>query len=227
MSTRLGVLGGTFDPIHVGHLDLGDAAQRALGLDELRVVPLREPPHRPSEPRASAFHRFALAALAIQDRPAWRLSDIELLRQGPSYTFDTLKAIQGEGWRPLQIFFILGADAFAEIAAWYQFPAVLDEANFVVVARPGTTLDGAVARTPQLIPRMHTTAVPRESTNETAIFLVEAATRDVSSSAVRARLSAGLPVEEYVPPAVARYVTAHRLYGAAVDFHGEEQRTHQ
>ena len=226
-STRLGVLGGTFDPIHVGHLDVGDAAQRALGLDEVRVIPLRDPPHRQSDPRASAFHRFALIGLAIQDRPAWHLSDAELLRHGPSYTFDTLKAIQDEGWRRSQIFFILGADAFAEIATWHRFPAVLDEANFVVVARPGTTLDGAVARTPQVGPRLRRTGAAPESSNETAIFLVEAATRDVSSSDVRARLAARLPVDDRVPSAVARYVMAHQLYGAVVELHGEEQRTHK
>ena len=227
MSARLGVLGGTFDPIHLGHLDVGDAAQRALGLDEVRIVPVRDPPHRPRDPRASAFHRFAMAALAIQDRPAWRLSDIELSRHGPSYTFDTLTAIQGDGWRRSQIFFILGADAFAEIATWHRFPAVLDEANFVVVARPGTTLDGAIARAPQVIPRVRATGITPGSSNETGIFLVEAATRDVSSSDVRARLSAGLPVDDRVPPAVARYVMAHQLYGAVVELNGEEQRTHR
>jgi nicotinate-nucleotide adenylyltransferase len=222
---RLGVLGGTFDPIHFGHLDAGDAAQGALGLDEIQLIPSHDPPHRPADPRASAFHRFALAALAIQDRAGWRVSDAELVRQGRSYTFDTLRALQNDGWPRSQIFFILGADAFAEIATWHEFPAVLDEAHFVVVARPGVTLDAAAARTPALAPRMRTPNDSREIAEGMGIFLVEARTRDVSSSEVRTRLQAGLSIEDLVPSAVARHIVANDLYGAVGDRHGEEQRT--
>lgn len=229
MTQRLGVLGGTFDPMHFGHLDAGSAAQAALGLDEVRVIPSHDPPHRPSDPRASAFHRFALVALAIQDRASWRVSDAELVRQGPSFTFDTLRSLQHEGWHRSQIFFILGADAFAEIATWHRFPAVLDEAQFAVVARPGVTLDAAARRTPGLTPRIRTTDTLRGTTRETGIFLVEGRTRDVSSSGVRARLEAGHPIDDLVPAAVARYIAANQLYStrrAVGDLHGEEQRTH-
>ena len=215
IARRLGVLGGTFDPIHFGHLDAGDAAQRALALDEIRLIPAHDPPHRPADPRASAFHRFALIALAIQDRSTWRVSDAELVRQGLSYTVDTLRALHDRGWRRSQIFFILGADAFAEIATWHSFPAVLDDAHFAVVARPGTTLDAAVARTPALAPRIRTTDAASETSRETGIFLVEARTRDVSSSDVRSRLDAGRPIDDLVPAAVARYIAAHRLYCAS------------
>ena len=113
---RTGILGGTFDPIHVGHLDAAGAACEALGLDELRIVPAHDPPHRPLEPRASAYHRFALAALAIDGRRGWRLWDAELRRPGPSYSIDTLRALHAGGWRPAQIYFILGTDAFADIS---------------------------------------------------------------------------------------------------------------
>lgn len=224
---RLGVLGGTFDPIHFGHLDVGDAAQAALALDEVRLIPAHDPPHRPVDPRASAFHRFALVALAIDDRPSWRVSDSELTRQGASYTVDTLRALHAEGWQPSQIFFILGADAFAEIATWREFPAVLDKAHFVVVARPGTTVDAAVAKTPELGPRLHPAADAGALPRGTAIFLVEARTRDVSSTEIRTRLAAGLPIDDLVPAAVARHIVAHQLYGAVDDLHGEKQRTHR
>jgi nicotinate-nucleotide adenylyltransferase len=226
---RLGVLGGTFDPIHFGHLDAGDAAQEALGLDEIRLIPSHDPPHRPTDPSASAFHRFALVALAVQDRESWRVSDAELVRAGPSYTFDTLRSLQHAGWDRSQIFFILGADAFAEIATWHRFPAVLDEAHFVVVARPGVTLDAAVARTPGLAPRMRTPDRLRDALDGTGIFLVERRTRDVSSSEVRARLEAGLPIDDLVPAALARHIAANQLYSTGIPvgkLHGEEQRTH-
>src|SRR5262245_61096779 len=123
---RLGLLGGTFDPIHYGHLDAADAAQHALQLDEVHFIPSHDPPHRPSDPRASGFHRFALVGLALSGHARYRASDLELRRDGPSYTADTLRAMRAEGVSPSQIFFILGADAFAEIATWREFPAVLD-----------------------------------------------------------------------------------------------------
>jgi nicotinate-nucleotide adenylyltransferase len=204
------VLGGTFDPIHLGHLRAGEAAEKELALDEIRVIPSGDPRHRPSDPRASAFHRFALAALAIDGKPNWRLSDAELTRTGPSYTAHTLRALHGEGWQPSQIFFILGSDAFAEIATWYEFPGVLDAAQFVVVARPGTTLKAAWER-----------AAPVESADSSApayttkFHLLDVDTPDISSTDIRARLAAGLPIGDLVPPAVERYILNHRLYGSS------------
>ena len=134
MSDRtLGVLGGTFDPIHFGHLDAAEAARAALSLDEILVVPSHDPPHRPVDPHATPFHRFAMAALAATGRPGYQVSDMELVREGASYTVDTLRALQRQGWSASQLFFILGSDAFAEVATWREYPRVLDEANFVVV----------------------------------------------------------------------------------------------
>jgi nicotinate-nucleotide adenylyltransferase len=221
--TRLGLLGGTFDPIHVGHLDAAAAAQRSLALDEIRFVPSHDPPHRPSDPRASAFHRFALVALAIEGQPSYRASDVELRRDGPSYTTDTLRAVHAEGLAASQIFFILGADAFAEIATWREFPAVLDAANFVVIARPGSSLDAAAARTPSLRARLRHADGAFE-TPGTFVFLIEAQTRDVSSTTIRARLAAGQTIDDLVPGAVARHIVAHKLYGAVDKLHGKDER---
>jgi len=209
---RLGLLGGTFDPIHFGHLDAAAAAQHSLGLDEIRFIPSHDPPHRPLDPRASAFHRFALVALAIEGQPSYRASDIELRRDGPSYTRDTLRALREDGWRASQIFFILGADAFAEIATWKEFPTVLDAANFVVIARPGTSLDAAAARTPSLRGRLRHADGAAVEDEGTQVFLVEAQTRDVSSTEIRARLAAGQAIDDLVPAAVARHIVAHKLY---------------
>ena len=221
---RLGLLGGTFDPIHFGHLDTADAAQRALALDEIRFIPSHDPPHRPSDPRASAFHRFALVALAIEGKTTYRASDLELRRDGPSYTTDTLRDVRAEGWDASQLFFILGADAFAEIATWREFPAVLDAANFVVIARPGMSLEAAAARTPALGPRLRQVGAAGTDRAGTFVFLVEAQTRDVSSTAIRARLTAGHSIDDLVPAAVARHIVAHKLYGAVSKLHGKDER---
>ena len=226
MTRRLGVLGGTFDPVHFGHLDAAGAARSALALTEVLFVPSFDPPHRPIDPRATAFHRFAMVALATNACPAYRLSDLELVRQGRSYTADTLRGLRAEGWQPWQLFFILGADAFEEIATWHEFPDVLDAAHFVVVARPGTTLDRALARTPQLRGRTRSAAAGTDDHGPTGVFLVEAETRDVSSTVIRQRLAARQPIDQLVPPAVARHIAAHHLYQLDNDLHGSDTNNH-
>lgn len=222
---RLGILGGTFDPIHLGHLDAGDAALTMLSLDAILLIPAHDPPHRPIDPRASVYHRFAMVSLAVAGRSAYRVSDIELVRQGPSYTTDTLRSLHAAGWNASQLFFILGTDAFAEIAAWYEFPVFFDLAHFVVIARPGTTIETATARTPQLRVRMcgapHGEGI---ADGPTRIFLVEAQTHDVSSTAIRERLAATQPIDDLVPAPVARHILKHHLYGAVDDLHGENEQ---
>jgi nicotinate-nucleotide adenylyltransferase len=221
---RLGILGGTFDPIHVGHLDAVDAACAALALDEIVLIPAHDQPLRAVEPRATVYQRFALAVLGVADRAECHVSDIELVRQGRSYTEDTLRTLHAAGWRASQLFFILGTDAFAGIASWHGYPGFLDLANFVVIARPGMRIDEATARAPEL--RARTSPPPRDRVSTdgpTRIFLVYAHTRDVSSTMIRERLASGLPVDDLVPPAVARHIYKHHLYGAVDNLHGEDE----
>jgi nicotinate-nucleotide adenylyltransferase len=216
---RVGLLGGTFDPIHVGHLAAADAAQRALDLDVVRFIPAARPPHRPDIPSASGYHRLEMIRLAIADRgdagpSQWDVSDLELRRSGPSYSFDTLDALHREGLIPLQIFFVTGADAFAEIATWHRYPDVLDAAHFAVVTRPGTTLDGLRQRLPALASRMTSPAdVAHASTPR--IVLVEADTPDVSSTDIRRRASRGEAIDTLVPVSVAAYIKQNSLYRTA------------
>jgi nicotinate-nucleotide adenylyltransferase len=207
---RIGLLGGTFDPVHVGHVAVGRTAVAALGLGELRLVPARLPPHR-SGPQVSGHHRFAMAALVALDEPGWTVSDEELGRAGPSYTYDTLSAVIRQGWRATQIFFLLGADAFAEIATWSRFPAVLDLAHFVVVTRPGVRLAEGDARLPALAPRF-TTADALATSTTTGIVPIAADTPDVSSTAIRARAARGASLHGLVTEPVERYIRRHGLY---------------
>jgi nicotinate-nucleotide adenylyltransferase len=211
--TRLGLVGGTFDPIHRGHLALADAAQAALALDAVRLLPAHVPPHRPDSPHASGYHRFAMAVLAASGRPGWTVSDQELRRDGPSYTYDTLTDLHRQGHHPLQLFFITGADAFAEIATWSRYPAVLDLAHFVVVSRPGTRLDAVRASLPALASRF-TAPDALTAARTAAIALVAADTPDISSTEIRRRAGAGEPIAGLVPDAVAAHITRHGLYRA-------------
>ena len=233
----LGVLGGTFDPIHNGHIAAGLRAQEALGLDRVLVVPSHVPPHRAAG--AAAADRLAMAGLAAADLAGWTASDIELKREGPSYTFDTLTALGGEAamserrgaarsgdatrveW---QKFFIIGADAFAEIATWSRYPAVLELAHFAVVARPGSTLDSLQKRLPDLADRMTTPDLFKpqashfrpgfggQASLKPAVILIQAKTPDVSSTDIRRRVRGGESIRELVPESVASYIATHRLY---------------
>lgn len=223
----LGVLGGTFDPIHHGHLAAGQRAQEVLGLDEVLVLPSHIPPHRTAG--ASPMARLDMARLAAADLPGWTVSDLELRRDSPSYTFDTLtelaRSVRGEAMSEghgaltsgrasrveWQFFFIIGADAFAEIATWSRYPAVLDLAHFAVVARPGITLDSLQKRLPDLAQRMTTPAAYRPH-DAPRVILIQAETPDISSTEIRRRVHAGESISGLVPESVAAYIATHRLY---------------
>jgi nicotinate-nucleotide adenylyltransferase len=128
-----------------------------------------------------------------------------------------------EGWAPWQVFFIIGADAFAEIATWREYPTVLDLAHFVVVARPGATIETAMARTPELRPRVRQASVSPSTGGASGIFVIEATTRDVSSTMIRERLIAGRPIDDLVPSTVARHIVAHHLYRMEDELHGQDE----
>lgn len=214
---RIGILGGTFDPIHAGHVAAAHAACRALALDRVVFVPSRNPPHRPTPPAASAFHRFAMVSLAVDPHRQFLASDIELLLDGPSYTSVTLERMHEAGYRASQLFFITGADAFAEVATWHDYPAVLDLANFVVISRPGRSLTVLQDRLPDLVDRIRQdTDKPREDVDgaRCAVFLVNAETPDVSSTRVRERAATGELLGGLVAPEVERHIRKHRLYGS-------------
>ena len=218
---RIGILGGTLDPVHVGHIDSALAARAALALDQVVIVPSHVPPHRHQQPHASAFHRFAMAALAINGIDGLAVSDIELRAPGPSYTADTLQRFHAEGLPASQIFFITGADAFAEIETWVRYPQVLDLAHWVVIARPGHDLASLAARLPRLAARMVDAGQRPAIVDGTGIFLVDARTSDVSSTEVRRRIASGEPVTGLVAPSVQAHIVQHGLYRAG-QLHGED-----
>jgi nicotinate-nucleotide adenylyltransferase len=208
---RVGLLGGTFDPIHNGHVAAARAAHRELALDSVRFIPAARPPHRPDSPHASEYHRVEMVRRAIAATAGWEVSDLELRRHGPSYTFDTLTALHVEGLTPLQVFFITGTDAFAEIATWHRYHEVLDAAHFVVVTRPGVSLDALRLRLPSLEHRVSTPSAVADSATTRIIFM-EADTPDVSSTEIRRRAARGETLDGLVPPAVAAYISHHQLY---------------
>lgn len=216
---RVGILGGTLDPIHCGHIAAAVAARDALALSKVLVVPSHVPPHRAASPVASAYHRFAMAALAVSSEHGLEVSDDELLTDGPSYTAETLDRLHAKGLKASQVFFITGADAFADIATWKRYPEVLNLAHFIVVSRPGHALDALLDRLPALAGRMRPSGSAARAADP-VIHLVQAPTPDVSSTIVRDRLKHGEPITGLVPPLVEAHIVKHRLYRAE-QLHGE------
>jgi nicotinate-nucleotide adenylyltransferase len=212
VTPRVGLLGGTFDPVHVGHLDVAHAARRALGLEFVAFVPSHVPMHR-QPPAASAAHRFAMTALALDGHPDLRLWDTEIARGGPSFTVDTLDRLAGAGQDLREVVFITGADAFRDIATWKAYPDVLSRCHFAVVSRPGLPAPSLAHLLPGLAARMHET--PCAMPPEPAIFLVDAPTNPASSTEVRDRLGRGESIEGLVPAAVGRYIAREGLYRPA------------
>jgi nicotinate-nucleotide adenylyltransferase len=205
----LGLFGGTFDPIHFGHLDVVHAARLALNLEQVWLIPSRWPPHR-AAPRVSAAHRFAMVALAIQQEHGVLVSDLEMDAAGPSYTVDTLARFT-ERYRPTERpVFIIGADAFRDIGSWKAYPRVLEQCHFAVVSRPGLS----VSELPNLLPDLSSRMchAPCEMPHRPGILLVDAPTAPVSSTAVRDAVAHGRSPGGLVPAGVGEYILRHGFY---------------
>jgi nicotinate-nucleotide adenylyltransferase len=210
---RIGILGGTFDPIHWGHLDMADVAVNELKLTRLFVITSNVPPHRP-QPLASAFHRFAMVALAILDRPDWRAADLELRQDAVSFTSRTLDLFHERGYLSSELFFVIGADAFGDIASWRDYPRILDAAHFAVVSRPGFSVKELPRRLPGLADRMARPPIDEIAQIDPLIILIDAPTADVSSTAIRERLASGEDISGLVPPHVQQHIEHHGLYSS-------------
>jgi nicotinate-nucleotide adenylyltransferase len=220
LSTPIALLGGTFDPVHYGHLRFADDVRRALGLSEVRLVPARDPPHRQG-PAASAGERLAMLRLAVAEFPGLVADERELRRAGKSYTVLTLEELRAEfPHRPLLL--LLGADAFIGLPSWHRWKDIFGLAHVVVVERPGMSLEAKLPE--ELLPiwREHLTADPESLRSRTAgaIFVQPISPHAVSATTIRERLSQGNAASAdksakwrgLLPPAVLAYIDHHHLY---------------
>ena len=175
------------------------------------LVPSNVPPHRP-QPITSAYHRFAMVAFAVQERPGWRAADLELRSDAPSFTSRTLDGFHHRGYRPAELFFVIGADAFFEIESWRDYPTILDAAHFVVISRPGIPVRAVAARLPHLGARMVTRPADALTSNVPLIILIDAPTADVSSTAIRRARADGQSIAGMVDPLVQQHIEQNGLY---------------
>jgi nicotinate-nucleotide adenylyltransferase len=189
---RIGIMGGTFDPIHHGHLVAASEVESLFELDEVVFVPTGEPWQKSERRVSTAEHRYLMTVIATASNPRFWVSRVDIDRPGPTYTIDTIRDIAGQ--RPgAELFFITGADALGQILTWKDADEALKLARFVGVTRPGYELSDA--------------HLPTDS-----VILLDVPAMAISSSDCRARVAAGRPVWYLVPDGVVQYINKHRLY---------------
>ena len=212
----LGVYGGSFDPIHLGHLVPVEEARAATGLDEILYVPAFAPPHKPQGPSASAFHRFGMCAVALEEYPHLLLSDFEASRGGTTYTVETLRHVRANHPES-EVFLVVGSDSMAGLHGWREWREIVSDWRIVVVYREG--VDYADLREklpPELAARLAPLgARPHDELSENqTIFWAGNAPVTISSTWIRSALPSVQSLSESLPPAVERYARRHRLYVA-------------
>jgi nicotinate-nucleotide adenylyltransferase len=194
---RVGVMGGSFNPIHTGHLVTADEARYTFDLDEVIFVPAGHPWQKEDTTVAPAEHRYNMCIIATSPDPMFQVSRVEIERPGPTYTLDTLRALKAE--RPVdELYFITGADAILQILTWKDPEAILREARFIAATRPGYDLDRLEKELPQGL--------------EDRVTVMEIPALAISSTDVRLRAREGRPIRYLVPAGVAAYIEKNGLY---------------
>lgn len=210
---RIGVLGGTFDPVHIGHLRGALEVAETLGLDEVRLVPNFRPPHRET-PNSSAHDRLAMVRLAVQDLPQLAVDARELERDKPSYTLDTLESQREELEHDDQIFLIVGWDAFCGLPSWHRWEELLEHCHILVMQRPDADSEAPEALRDLLAARSVNDPLALDGHSGQIAFVWQAPL-EVSATRIRQFLASGRSVRFLVPDAVLAYINAHGLYRAS------------
>ncbi|HXU92308.1 MAG TPA: nicotinate-nucleotide adenylyltransferase [Gallionella sp.] len=211
----IGILGGTFDPIHFGHLRLAEEMMEQAELRQIRFIPAGTPPHRES-PQVTAQQRSAMVKLAIAGQPAFLLDEREILRDKPSYTVDTLRELRTELGTAQPLCLLMGGDAFLQLHTWHEWEQLFELAHIVVGFRPGFTLEERIhGATPELQSHYHRRVCsvaemsqrPGGGVAELAIPKLE-----ISATDIRRRVAEGRSIRYLLPDAVADYIHQHHLY---------------
>jgi nicotinate-nucleotide adenylyltransferase len=209
---RVALFGGTFNPIHYGHLLLADQVQEILGLDRVVFMPAGVPPHKAQGQLAPAPDRYTMVALAIADRPAFELSDLELRRPGPSYTVETIEALRAAGGA--EIYLIIGSETFLDLLSWKDPVRVASLARLVIVPRAGSSFDPEGRQAQKVLEEIGQRQFVRATGTALAhgVVIVDAVSLPISASDLRRRASRGQSLAYRVPQAVIAYIRARRLY---------------
>lgn len=208
---KIGILGGTFDPIHNGHLLMAREVLDRLHLDELRFVPAGQPPHR-AAPRTPVQRRLDMVRLATEYKPGFALDDREIRRTGASYTVDTLAELRAELGKNVGLYLLMGADAFLGLPDWHEWLRLFDLAHLVVACRPGVPLVTAHMRPELLAQWQQRNTTELHDTPSGSIIEFAMTPSDISASQIRKRLATGQSVRGLVPNVVLNYILQQHLY---------------
>lgn len=212
--TNVGLFGGTFDPVHQGHMQCATAALVEAGIDNIVFVPSARPPHKKGEYICNFDHRLAMLKIAVTLFENFSISDLERKRSHPSYTIDTLKIIQDRADRSTKYHFIIGCDAFLEIESWYRWQAVIAQIDFLIVVRPGynkSKLNELLNRNNFNMDSGHMKTWYNQE-GENSIRLLTTETEDISSTEIRRRIREKRPWKHFVADDVGFYIVKHSLY---------------
>ena len=201
------MFGGSFNPIHFGHLLVADDIAETLALDRVLFVPAAVPPHKPASALAPAVHRFAMTRLAVAEHPRFEVSDVELRRSGPSYTVDTLEALASLG----ELHLIIGSETFLDLLTWHEPRRLAGLARLVVVPRSGNAFDPNAPAAQKVLTELALGPFSRPGENGRAV-LKEAASLPISGSDLRRRARTGRSLAYRMPAAVVAYIREHGLY---------------
>ncbi len=207
---KIGIFGGTFDPIHIGHLRLALELKEQLGLDEMRLLPCHQPPHRDA-PQVSSVQRVEMLRIALQDCPELQLDERELQRDKPSYTYDTLLELRAELGAEVSLVLCMGEDAFAGLPNWYCWQELIRLAHIVVIARPGWAIpESGDAR--DLLNKQQRELKSLDCEPAGSIVLQSPRLLPISATEIRQQIQAGTSAQFLVPDAVWNYIKANQLY---------------
>lgn len=215
MPGGVGILGGTFDPIHLAHLRVAEELREAERLDEIRFVPSAVPPHKVLRAITAASHRLRMVELAIAGEPAFRVWPVELEREGPSYSVDTVRALRTELGDATRIVFALGRDAFADFPTWKDPADICALCDIVVLTRPPWSESLAVADLPVAAREAFCYDAGSDTFRHASghlVKLLSVTPLDISATAIRDRVRRGRTVRYLVPPSVEAYIAGHGLY---------------
>ena len=211
---NIGILGGTFNPVHLAHLRIAEEARERFGLDTVIFVPAADPPHKPRERQVPFSHRLAMVNLAIRDNPFFTVSGIEGQRPGKSYSIETIRAFR-ERCPDDHLSFIMGSDSFCEIGTWYNYPSIFASASLIVVGRPGSAGLSLETSLPVAIAGQfcYDAAVNRLThSSGTTVSYMDGVPLAISSSSIRDLVRDRRSVRYLVPDLVERYLKEHTLY---------------
>ncbi len=206
---RIGAYGGTFDPVHLGHTEIARAVAENFRLDEMLIIPAHCPPHKTAGEVSKPFHRYAMAVIATEDDANLRVSTIEMEMPERPFTFQTVERLYGIYGKDAKLFFVMGADSFADIMKWREPQALLSSVSVVVAARPGTGVE--TSHLPEKF-RSRVRQADEADEDDHFIYLTSYVELDISSREIRRRVRAGQSIREMVPRRVADYIEKYGLY---------------